>query len=221
MAGSAYGVVVGVQEYGIAGMSPVKHAHDDARDFADVLRHQLKVPPDNIFLWLDRDANRTNLELELPAIVGRLSEDDRFSFFYAGHGLWSGGSNRLTAWDTHPHYLHGTTVELEPVLLRPLRANSCRSSLVFIDACAAEIIDPLAASRDVIAPMDDKQFRTFVEDTEHTADFFACSPRQNSYSLAALGHGIWSIIFSTLYGELNQKRRSKDTSLVIRCLTTS
>lgn len=192
MAGTAYGVVIGVETYSVSGMTPVAYAHADAKAFAETLTDHLDVPARNVSLWLDGDATRTNLEIELPAIVDRLGEEDSFHFYYAGHGFWCGGSNRLTAWDTHPHHLYGTTVDLERILLAPLRSSPCRSSLVFIDACADRIVAPTAPSRDVTSDMDEAQFRAFVADVEHVAAFFACSRGQRSRSLPALGHGIWS-----------------------------
>jgi hypothetical protein len=192
MPGEAYGVVIGVENYSIQGMSSVLYAHADAKAFAETLTKHLGVPEVNIALWLDGDATRTNLEIELPRIVERLEAEDRFYFYYAGHGVYCMGSNRLTAWDTHPQYLHETTVDLEKILLKPLRSSPCRSSLVFVDACADKIIDPVAPSRDVTSDMDERQFREFVRDVEHVAAFFACSKNEKSRSLKTLGHGIWS-----------------------------
>jgi Caspase domain len=192
MAGVAYGVVIGIEKYSVPGMSSVAHAHDDGKAFATTLTEHLGVSAANLTLWLDGDATRTNLDIELPRIVDRLDAADRFYFYYAGHGLYCEGSNHLTAWDTHLQHLHGTTVELERILLKPLRTSPCRSSLVFIDACAVQIIDPSAPSRDVTSHMDDVQFRDFVRDVAHVAAFFACSKDEKSYSFPALGHGIWS-----------------------------
>ncbi len=192
MAGEAYGVVIGVEEYNAPGMSRVPYARADAEAFAATLSGHLGVPEANVTLWLDDDANRTNLEHELPSIVSRLGAKDRFYFFFAGHGLYCGGSNRLTAWDTHPQHLHGTTLDLEGILLKPLRKSPCRHSLVFIDACADQMVDPSVASRDVTSHMDAAQFHEFVRDVEHVAAFFACSKNEKSRSASALGHGIWS-----------------------------
>jgi len=209
MAGVAYGVVIGVEKYSVPGMSSVAHAHDDAMAFAATLTEHLGVPAANLTLWLDGDATRTNLEIELPRIVRRLDVEDRFYFYYAGHGLYCEGSNRLTAWDTHPQHLHGTTVELEGILLKPLRTSPCRSSLVFIDACADQIVDRSAPSRDVTSSMDDVQFREFVRNVEHVAAFFACSKNEKSRSLSAVGHGIWSYYLLRALQGLESKAAKK------------
>jgi len=95
-------------------------------------------------------------------------------------------------WDTHPQELHETTVDLEEILLKPLRSSPCRSSLVFVDACADTIVDPKILSRDVTSDMDERKFREFIQGVEHVAAFFACSKNEKSHSLKSLGHGIWS-----------------------------
>lgn len=192
MAGTAYGVVVGMQDYSIPRMPSVRFARADAEAFAGVLTGHLGVPPGNVTVWLDANVNMSNLTIELPAIVSSLRADDRFYFFYAGHGLWTSGSSRLTVYDTHPENLFGSTVELEKALLMPLRTSPCRASLVFIDACAQEIVDPTVASRDITTPMSEAEFRKFIADTEYAAAYFACSRKEKSHSTAALGHGIWT-----------------------------
>jgi hypothetical protein len=49
--------------------------------------------------------------------------EDQFIFFYAGHGFYATGSNRLTTWDTHTLNITETTVCLEKALFSPL--NDC------------------------------------------------------------------------------------------------
>jgi hypothetical protein len=40
--------------------------------------------------------------------------------------------------------------------------------------------------------MHPRQFEEFIAKSKFTAAFFACSPREKSYSTPALGHGIWT-----------------------------
>jgi hypothetical protein len=202
MSGQAYAVVIAVEEYQEDGINPVEFARNDATAFKEILIRHLGVPEDNIEIWIDTGATRTRLEHELPYSIRQLRLGDRFYLFYAGHGLWAGGSNRLTAWDTHPHHPAETTVDLEKVLLAPLRASPCQQSLVFVDACAAEFDDPHALGRNVLAGMKKSEFDAFVSDSIHTAAFFSCSPRQKSYPAATLSHGIWTYhLLRALRGE--------------------
>jgi hypothetical protein len=104
---SAYAVVVGIENYQQPGIHGVQFANGDAKAFRDLLVKRLEVPEDNAELWLDHEANRTHFEEELKYIVKQLRPDDKFYFFYAGHGLWAKGGNRLTAWDQQPAWDDG------------------------------------------------------------------------------------------------------------------
>ena len=64
--------------------------------------------------------------------------------------------NRLTTWDTHPGNLAGTTVSLEEVLLKPLKDQQGIDSLVFIDACAADLKTSLVQARDIVSDLTPK-----------------------------------------------------------------
>lgn len=188
---SAHAVVIGIETYQQAGIAGVEFARADATAFRDLLVRRLEVPDENALLWLDQDANRTRLEEELRYHVRQLEPDDKFYFFYAGHGLFANGSNRLTAWDTYPLNLPGTTVDLDAVLLRPVRESGCKHSALFLDACAADLSEGVP-SRDLVSDMDKRQFAEFIDKNDYTAAFFSCSPREKSYSSKTLKHGIWT-----------------------------
>jgi len=188
---SSYAVVIGIETYQQSGIKGVDYALADAQAFAALLTERLDVPRENIKLWLNEAASRTQLQEELKYDVGQLGPEDRFFFFYAGHGLLSAGRNRLTAWDTHPLNVPGTTVDLDEVLLAPLRESACTRAAIFLDACAADMSEA-TFSRDLIADMNDRQFRDFVKSSDYLAVFLSCSPGERSYSSPQLQHGIWT-----------------------------
>jgi hypothetical protein len=198
---NSYAVVVGIEKYQQAGIRGIDYAHADARGFRDVLIERMEVPKDNVELWLDKDATRPRFEQDLKYNVQQLGPDDRFYFFYAGHGLWAPkGGNRLTTWDSHPDNLPDTTVSLEDVLLGPLREGECKRSAVFIDACAAEIGDKPHA-RDLVKDMSEREFEEFIKESDYTAAFFSCSAKEKSYPAPALEHGVWTYLLRALRGD--------------------
>jgi len=142
--------LIGIETYHKQGISSVQYAVADAAAMKDVLVQHFGVPAENITLWLDSDATRSALENDLPFMIRGLSPGDRFIFFYAGHGFYANGTNRLTTWDTHPDNLAGTTVSLEEVLLKPLKQQQGVDSLVFIDACAADLKTSVEQARDMV-----------------------------------------------------------------------
>jgi uncharacterized caspase-like protein len=200
--GNTYAVIIAVENYQQNSIKPILHGIADANGFRDVLLKQFNVPQDNIKIWLDEDATQNRLLHELPYEVSQLGPDDRFFFFYAGHGFFSKGTNRLTTWDSHPFNFDGTTVDLEAVLLKPLRDSKCQHNLVFIDACAAGLDEGDLLARDTIADMRTADFEELVKNSQYSAAFFSCSPNQKSYSSDALKHGIWSFyLLAALRGE--------------------
>jgi len=190
--GATHAVLIGIETYQKQGISSVQFAQADAAAMKDVLVQHFGVPAENITLWLDSDATRSAFENDLPYTIRQLSPGDRFIFFYAGHGFYALGTNRLTTWDTHPSNLAGTTVSLEEVLLKPLKDRQDLDSLVFIDACAADLKTSVEQARDMVSDLTPTEFEALVQSTDHAAAFFACSPNEKAYPSDALMHGIWT-----------------------------
>jgi hypothetical protein len=204
---SAYAVVIAIEKYHSSDISSVNHARADAEAVRDVLTGQLGVPIANVVLLLDQDAHKAHIEEQLKYCIKGLEAADRFYFFYAGHGLWANGRNRLTTWDTQPLNFSATTVDMQKVLLNPLRDSGCKQSLIFVDACATEFKE-VDDARDLVSNMNRKEFEEFISKSEYTAAFFACSAKEKSYSTKALGHGIWT------YHLLEALRGTKAEALV-------
>jgi hypothetical protein len=190
--GMTHAVLIGIEIYQKQDISPVQYALADAAAMKEVLVQHFGVPPENISLWLDSDATRSAFENDLPYVIRGLSPGDRFIFFYAGHGFFTNGANRLTTWDTHPNNLIGTTVSLEEVLLKPLKERQGVDSLVFIDACAADLKTSIVQARDIVSDLTRGEFEALVQSTDHAAAFFACSPNEKAYPSDTLMHGIWT-----------------------------
>ena len=190
--GATHAVLIGIETYQKQGISSVQYAQADAAAMKDVLVQHFGVPAENVTLWLDSDATRSAFENDLPYTIRQLSPGDRFIFFYAGHGFYANGTNRLTTWDTHPSNLAGTTVSLEEVLLKPLKDRQDLDSLVFIDACAADLKTSVEQARDIVSDITPTEFEALVQSTDHAAVFFACSPNEKAYPSDALMHGIWT-----------------------------
>ncbi|MFC5402344.1 caspase family protein [Cohnella soli] len=196
-----YAVIIAVEQYQFP-ISQVHYAENDARAFYDWLVQDMRVPEEHITMWLNQDATATALREELRYHIKNLHEESRFIFYYAGHGFFAGGSNRVTTWDTHPTNLHDTTVALREVLFDPLHESQCNKSLIFIDACATYLQEQIH-SRDLLADMRNQEFAEFVRTTEYQAMFVSCSPGQKSYPSDLLQHGIWTHhLLKALKGEV-------------------
>ncbi len=191
MSGTRSAFVIGIETYQNPKINSVEFANNDAKEFSQLLVDYLAVPRENIRLWLDQDATRSNFEHELRYHVNQLGPDDHFYFFYAGHGLFAKGKNRLTTWDTHPFNLPETTVVLDDVLLSALGESKCHHNLMFVDACATDLEEGILG-RDIVSEMNKREFEVFIEASEYTAVFFSCSPGEKSYPSLHHKHGIWT-----------------------------
>ena len=189
---NAYVIVIGIQSYQQSAIPGINYAHADAKAMASVFKECFEVPAENIKVWLDNEATFARLENELKYDASQLERNDRFYFFYAGHGFWSaGGGNRLTAWDTHLSNTVGTTVSIEDVLLKPLIETRCKTSALFIDACATKLATK-GSSRDLLTGMRREEFAAFSKSAEYLTAFFACAPEEKSWSSPTLKHGVWT-----------------------------
>lgn len=97
--GNTFAVIIAVENYQFR-IKTVDYARNDAIAFQQWLINNLKVPQENIKLWLDVDATKSALNEELQYEISNLTESDRFIFYYAGHGFYDGGYNKITTWDT-------------------------------------------------------------------------------------------------------------------------
>jgi hypothetical protein len=94
--GTTHAVLIGIETYQLRGIGSVQFAQADAAAMREVLIQDLGVPAENITVWLDSEATKSVFEHELPYVIRQLCPGDRFIFFYAGHGFFANGTNRLT-----------------------------------------------------------------------------------------------------------------------------
>ncbi len=92
---------------------------------------------------------------------------------------------------------------MEEVLLKPLKEQQGIKSLVFIDACAADLKTSVEQARDMVSDLTPMEFEALVQSTDHAAAFFACSPNEKAYPSDALMHGIWTYhLIQALQGDV-------------------
>lgn len=200
--GTTYAVLIGIEKYQQSRIDPVQFAQADVLAMKQLLIDSLDISAENITVWLNSQATKAVFKNDLPYLIRQLQEGDRFVVFYAGHGFFSNGTNRLTTWESHPDNLEETTVSLEEVLLGPLRALPTVSALVFIDACAANLKASAPQARDIISDMNPVEFDRLVRSSLQSGIFFACSPNEKAYPSQQLQHGIWTAhLLKALSGE--------------------
>jgi Caspase domain len=219
--GQVVAIVVGIEHYQQRGsgdtLPTVAFARNDAEAFSDVLRSIYPVEKLSVRLLRDSDATCTRLRDELLYTIKSLAPEDLFIFYYAGHGFYGAGGNRVTAWDTNLFNVEGTTLLLREVLSDPLAASVCQRAVAFVDACATGFAK-LGQGRDVVATMNSQELEQFLSAATYSAMFLSCKPGEQSYPSRTLKHGIWThFLLKALKGDadeaLGPERYLTDTSL--------
>lgn len=186
-------IIVAIENYrkGASAIPNVRYAKADALRFRAILLKHFGYLEDEVIMFLDHEAVKAAFENDIPYHIKALSPDHQFIFYYAGHGFYQDGHNKLTCWDSHPFNLSDTCVSIKEILLDPLQASGCAQSLIFLDCCSSVLKDHFTA-RDVISDLNDDEFEAFIEPTNYNAVFMSCSPGEKSYSNDTLKHGIWT-----------------------------
>ena len=81
----------------------------------------------------------------------RLTADDEFIFYYAGHGFSANGHNYITAHDTDINDLEKTSVRLQWIF-DLIDKSKCERVALFLDSCESGITK-LAKRRGIYATM--------------------------------------------------------------------
>lgn len=191
----SFAIIIAIEDYRFSdaktGISPVKYARNDAAKFKKLLKEDFGLLEDDILMWTDKDATKSALESELKYHIRQLTKEQRFYFYYAGHGFYQNGHNKLTCWDSHPDNLDGTTVSIKEILLDPLEASECTQSLIFLDCCSTYLKENFVA-RDLISNFNNRELENFLKSDKYHAIFMSCSPGEKSYPNDVLKNGIWT-----------------------------
>lgn len=219
-AGRIYAIVVGVENYrpnDKATIKKVDYAVNDANGFAAVL--ETIFPSDRLDVRTLTDNNATigTIDYELKSAIDVLEEDDLLVFYYAGHGFHGAGGNRITAWDTNPHHIDTTTLQLREKLIDRFEASRGGRMLAFVDACARGFAETVPG-RDVVSDLDSEELREALSVERYSGIFLSCEPGQASYPADAHKHGVWTYFLLTGLGGEAEKALDRDRYLTDRSL---
>ncbi|HEX2846248.1 MAG TPA: caspase family protein [Chitinophagaceae bacterium] len=203
-------VIIAIEEYRNEPQIPnVRFARNDANAFKQTLIDHFGYKEEDIIYWIEKDAVQNTLLNDLPYTIQQLSDEYQFIFYYAGHGFFQNGNNRLTCWDSHHFNLSETTVSLKEILFDPLEKSGCQQSLIFLDCCSTMLTESLN-NRDIISDMTDKEFAAFVRTGKYDAVYLSCSPGEKSSSSGIINHGIWTYHLVRALSGLDEKSIVKE-----------
>lgn len=199
-------IIIGIEEYkprNESQIESVKYAEEDALLFKSVLTEYMGVYEEDIHMFINEDALKSDLEYGLKSLFSGLTDRDRLVFYYVGHGFHNGVTNYLSTYDTHKYNISETAVSLRSILLDPILRSKCKSVLVFIDSCAQSFKDD--NQRALVSNLDNEEFRLLVNEFPCFNTFLSCQPGESSYSCDDLKHGIWTFhLVKAMRGEVSE-----------------
>lgn len=143
-----FAVVVGLSQYkfrGKWGLSDLRYAADDARNFAAYLQSPQGGRFDQVVLLTDEQATTQNLKIAIREKLRGVQKDDMVVVFWSGHGGADPGdpsSLFLLTYDTDPEHMPATGYAMEE-FKNDIARLEARRVLILADTChSAGISDP-------------------------------------------------------------------------------
>ena len=84
--GEKYAIVIGISDYP-GEESDLNFADDDARLFAQVLKEKYHFLEENVFTFIDSDAQAEKIFETINTLRATITKDDEIIFFFSGHGV--------------------------------------------------------------------------------------------------------------------------------------
>lgn len=206
-------IIIGIEKYLVRKenqITDVKYAENDVAKFKETLTNKLHMPEEDICVFINEDAVKSNLQYELKMLFNALTENDRLIFYYAGHGFHNGVTNYLSTYDMHKSNIVDTSISLKEILIDPLSESKCKNALIFIDACAQSIKEK--AGRSQLFDIDKEELVVLNKKFPNYSIFLSCQIGQSSYSSDKLKNGIWTYhLVNALNGNVEEVIR-EDTN---------
>lgn len=189
VAGAAYALVVGVDDYSDPRIADLRYAEADARAVKEALTHPRYgvVPPDNLVLLTGAEATYRNVSRALEEhLVRRATRPEDMVFFYfAGHGaegahLSRGAAYYLVPQDAEADNLMSTAID-KGRLQFLWGAVAARRKIFITDACHSGGMQNMK----VLSAQGLETVEGFITLAAARAD-------QLSWELPRLGHGIFT-----------------------------
>ena len=190
-------LLIGVEDYRDALISPLRFARADVIGLADGLRERCAFDDVRVLAGEGPDdaPDLLNIVTALRDLAGELRPDDTFLLFFAGHGVEKDGHGYLLTRDSSQAFPEHGSLSLE-LLRKNLESLSAGRRVLMVDACRncpdagrsdADNRMGDAISRDIVAAA-----RSQPPSAMTTAFLAACRSGQRAYEWPAKGHGVFT-----------------------------
>ena len=190
-----YAICIGIDKY--LNLNETIYAENDASAFDKVLSDKFGI--DNPILLLGSQATYKNIEINVNKIAKKFDENDRFLFFFAGHGENFNDHPHLSCYDSDAHDIGSSWHSLSKII-ESINSGGCNRSLYFIDACKSTI--KLGSRKHIRTTFTAKELEEYFKSATYTSVFSSCSHKGIADVNEDEKHGIWSFyLLKALNGE--------------------
>ncbi|MHA1271502.1 MAG: caspase family protein [Candidatus Helarchaeota archaeon] len=184
-----YALVIGISDYP-GYINDLSYCDDDAISIKTWLTNQ-NFPNENIYVLIDRQATRSNIEEKINLIKSQCDGDDYFFFFYSGHGDQHGSTTSIIPYD---YNLNGEITETD--LKGYFNTINYSKLIALFDSCrSGGLLNSINGTNRIIIT--------------------ACSATEDSIEdIFTLKHGIFTAFFLKAYENLNADANN-DTKITL------
>jgi WD40 repeat protein/uncharacterized caspase-like protein len=201
--GTLWVLLVGVNQYGDAGLNDLRFAVADCQGVADVLA-AADLPFQARTTLVHHDdgplpPTREAVVKSLAHLTANVAPRDAVLFYFCGHALASGTSAVLCLADTVADTADTTGLPLATVL-DALAHCQAAQRFVWLDACQSGSLDSRSTSKAAEHVFED--LRASAAQSQGFYAMLSCDRREYSWEFAELGHGLFSyFLIRGLQGE--------------------
>ncbi len=156
-----YALIIGIDEYDDPTLSDLDNPINDAVNLYNSLTDKYAFRPDNVLLL--KNPPRTDIIYAFESFSNRITPNDNFLIFYAGHGTWDVEAN-IGYW--LPSDAHRSTTAnwfRNSALVDYLKEIKSKHTLLITDACFAGSIFKMRSSFGNQAPDNEKAYEMLYE----------------------------------------------------------
>ncbi|MEM6813084.1 MAG: caspase family protein [Bacteroidota bacterium] len=184
------GLIIAVENYNDVKKIPkVQFANNDAEKVRESLI-QLGCDTSKLELLSGAKATKTSIETKVKKVARSARKKDTILLYYAGHGFFENGQNRISSVDTELDSIESTTIPITSILSKFEDSESTRI-IAFLDCCHSGI-EFNENERSPLSEFSTDDLKYEYKETEHLIVFASCKSDEKSQADIERKHGAWS-----------------------------
>jgi hypothetical protein len=181
-----YSISIGIDFY-LNLKTNTPYSENDAKAFNDIMKEVFNISHNDILLG--SESTFTNINHSFDKVKNKINKEDRFFFFYAGHGKNYHGVPHLSCFDSNDYKIHNSWINVQD-LIEKINSTGCNRSLYFLDSCESTL--KLGSRMETLEEFSLQQKLKLKRESEYTYVFSSTSHKELADINEEKKHGIWS-----------------------------